>query len=145
DFYYCIKVVELVLLFLREWGLEDIERLVCYFIASAAKWHHLEPAPKLSAGALDRLLRYRWPGNVRELENCMESAVVLSEGEIQAEHLPLADVSRKDTVEMPALGAIGAPAAPKKETAIMSLAEIERRQILGVLELVKGNRTAAAK
>src|SRR2546430_127770 len=114
-----------------------------HFVAQAAKRHRLEPAPKLSAGALERLLAYRWPGNVRELENCMESAVVLCDGEILAEHLPLPDVSRKDTLEIPAIGAAAVPV--KKDTAIMSLAEIERRHILGVLELVKGNRTAAAK
>ena len=91
DLYYRIKVVELVLPPLRERGGEDIERLTRHFIAASAKRHRL-PLPRLSGAALERLKRYRWPGNVRELENCIESAVVLCEGEILEEHLPLPKV-----------------------------------------------------
>ncbi len=137
DLYYRIKVVEIVLPPLRDRGPDDIERLARHFVAAAARKHHLDPAPRLSPAALDRLKRYRWPGNVRELENCIESAVVLCEGEILAEHLPLPDVERSRP-EPP-------PAGETKVTAIMSLKEIERRHILSVLEVVKGNRTAAAK
>ncbi|HEY0093469.1 MAG TPA: sigma-54 dependent transcriptional regulator, partial [Archangium sp.] len=93
DLYYRIKVVELVLPPLRERGGEDIERLTRHFIAASAKRHRL-PMPRLSPSALERLKRYRWPGNVRELENCIESAVVLSEGEILEEHLPLPSAER---------------------------------------------------
>jgi Nif-specific regulatory protein len=141
DLYYRIKVVELVLPPLRERGGEDIERLARHFIASAARRHRL-PQPRLSATALERLKRYRWPGNVRELENCIESAVVLSEGEILEEHLPLPKVV--DAASAP-------PSTETREAAegglgdVLPLAEVEKRHILRVLELVKGNRTAAAK
>jgi Nif-specific regulatory protein len=137
DLYYRIKVVELVLPPLRERGADDIERLARHFVATAAKRHRLEQ-PRLSAGALARLKSYRWPGNVRELENCIESAVVLSEGEILAEHLPLPTVDR---------GAQPSEAAAVEVdlSGLLPLAEVERRYVLRVLELVKGNRTAAAK
>ncbi|MET0404532.1 MAG: sigma 54-interacting transcriptional regulator [Cystobacter sp.] len=135
DLYYRIKVVELVLPPLRERGGEDIERLARHFIASAARRHRLLQ-PRLSAAALERLKRYRWPGNVRELENCIESAVVLSEGEILEEHLPLPQVL--DTPSVPAFPAAG-------DEDLLPLAEVEKRHILSVLERVKGNRTAAAK
>jgi Nif-specific regulatory protein len=140
DLYYRIKVVEMVLPPLRERGGEDIERLARHFVATAAKRHHLEP-PKLSAAALERLKTYRWPGNVRELENCIESAVVLSEGEILEEHLPL------PTMDRGAAGPATSPEAPAPTGApgLLPLAEVERRHILRVLESVKGNRTAAAK
>ena len=141
DLYYRIKVVELVLPPLRERGGEDIERLTRHFIAASAKRHRLPP-PRLSGVALERLKRYRWPGNVRELENCIESAVVLCEGEILEEHLPLPKV-------------VGAPLAPVEagEAAVaeggtgelLPLAEVEKRHILRVLDSVKGNRTAASK
>jgi Nif-specific regulatory protein len=139
DLYYRIKVVELVLPPLRERGAEDIERLARHFIAASAKRHRL-PWPRLSAAALERLKRYRWPGNVRELENCIESAVVLCEGEILEEHLPLPKV-------------VGAPLALAESPAealegsgeLLPLAEVEKRHILRVLDSVKGNRTAAAK
>ena len=36
------------------------------------------------------MVAYPWPGNVRELQNCMERAVILSEGDtIHARHLSL--------------------------------------------------------
>ena len=94
----------------------------------------------MNALALERLKRYRWPGNVRELENCIESAVVLCEGEILEEHLPLPTMDR---AAAPATGV--ETAAPTAATGLLPLAEVERRHILRVLESVKGNRTAAAK
>jgi Nif-specific regulatory protein len=137
DLYYRIKVVELVLPPLRERGGDDIERLARHFVATAAKRHRLDP-PRLSTAALERLKAYRWPGNVRELENCIESAVVLCEGEILEEHLPLPTVDRAAPSSSEATASPGA-------AGLLPLAEVERRHILRVLESVKGNRTAAAK
>ncbi|MFY2559881.1 sigma 54-interacting transcriptional regulator [Corallococcus terminator] len=149
DLYYRIKVVEVVLPPLRERGAEDIERLARHFVAAVARRHRLPP-PRLSPLALERLKRYRWPGNVRELENCIESAVVLCEGEILEEHLPLPDMDR-----LPSSGtAPQSMADPARTTAtpsssadahLLPLAEVERLHILRVLDSVKGNRTAAAK
>jgi Nif-specific regulatory protein len=140
DLYYRIKVVEVVLPPLRERGGDDIERLARHFLATAARRHRLR-VPRLSEAALERLKSYRWPGNVRELENCIESAVVLCEGEILEEHLPLPSVER---AAAPAAEA-GEPVAAGGSPALLPLAEVERRHILRVLETVKGNRTAAAK
>src|SRR5258708_6743608 len=39
-----------------------------------------ECIPRLTDGALDRLLSYPWPGNVRELIACLEQATLLSPG-----------------------------------------------------------------
>jgi Nif-specific regulatory protein len=89
DLYYRIKVVELTLPTLRERGPDDIERLSRHFTAVAARKHHLAEEPPLSPGALSQLKAWHWPGNVRELENCIESAVVLCDGEILVEHLSL--------------------------------------------------------
>ncbi|KFE70490.1 sigma-54-dependent Fis family transcriptional regulator [Hyalangium minutum] len=141
DLYYRIKVVEMVLPPLRERGGEDIERLARHFVATAAKRHRLE-TPRLSAAALERLKTYRWPGNVRELENCVESAVVLCEGEILEEHLPLPTVDRG--APAPATGSTE-PTVSANPAGLLPLAEVERHHILRVLESVKGNRTAAAK
>ena len=138
DLYYRIKVVEMVLPPLRERGGDDIERLARHFVATAAKRHRLEQ-PRLSRAALERLKSYRWPGNVRELENCIESAVVLSEGEILEEHLPLPTVDRAS----PQAGE--APHTVVEPSGLLPLAEVERLHVLRVLEAVKGNRTAAAK
>ena len=40
---------------------------------------------RLSDGAMDKLAAYSWPGNVRELQNCMERAVILSDGGVIAD------------------------------------------------------------
>lgn len=39
----------------------------------------------LSGKAMDRLLQYSWPGNIRELQNCIERAVIVSDGSILRE------------------------------------------------------------
>jgi len=132
DLYYRIRVVEVAVPPLRERGAEDIERLARHFLALAAQKNRLEPVPRLTPTALERLKKYRWPGNVRELEHCMESAAVLCEGEVLPEHLALPGA---EVAASPARGA----------GAMATLAEAERRHIAGVMETLGGNRTAAAK
>ncbi|MFZ5441238.1 MAG: sigma-54-dependent Fis family transcriptional regulator [Myxococcota bacterium] len=138
DLYYRIKVVELVLPALRSRGPEDIERLARHFIAQATKRHHLSKEPYLSHEALERLKAWHWPGNVRELENCVESAVVLCEGEVLPEHLPLPEAGK-------VFASTPTPMPGVKDAPVSTLAEVERRHILAVLERAKGNRTQAAK
>ena len=137
DLYYRIKVVELMLPPLRERGPEDLERIARHFIATSTRKHHVAQEPRLSTPALDRLKGYQWPGNVRELENCIESAVVLCDGDILPEHLPLPETSRLPAPPVTL-------AANGRET-VVTLAEVERRHILSVLERADGNRTLAAK
>jgi Nif-specific regulatory protein len=135
DLYYRIKVVELLLPALRERGPEDLERLARHFVASASKRHRLA-APRLTPAAVDRLRAYHWPGNVRELENCIESAVVLCEGEILPEHLPLPELQKSArSRELPTVSE-GRP---------LTLAEVERHHVLHLLERSRNNRTLAAK
>ena len=138
DLYYRIKVVELGLPPLRARGPEDIERLARHFIAQATKRHHLSKEPHLSLEALERLKAWHWPGNVRELENCVESAVVLCEGEVLAEHLPLPDAGKHSSLPPP-------PSTIATNAPVATLAEVEKRHVLSVLERAKGNRTLAAK
>lgn len=131
DLYYRIKVVELRLPALRDRGAEDIERLARHFIAQATRRHHLPAEPSLDPAALARLKAWRWPGNVRELENCIESAVVLCDGSLRPEHLPLPERA--------------ASQAPEDATRLKTLAEVERAHILDLLQRAAGNRTTAAR
>jgi DNA-binding NtrC family response regulator len=56
----------------------------------------------LSPGAMDELVAYRWPGNVRELQNCIERAVIMSDGDvIQPRHLSLTSNQIERAVEPP--------------------------------------------
>jgi len=57
----------------------DIILLADHFMAKYVE-ENGKTATKLSNEAVDLLTRYSWPGNVRELENCIERAVLLSEG-----------------------------------------------------------------
>ncbi|MFQ5650571.1 MAG: sigma-54-dependent transcriptional regulator [bacterium] len=81
------------------------------------------------------LKHYHWPGNVRELRNIVERAVILcDEPWITSEHLPgqlLPDAAQPIAATLPG--------------ADWSLAELERRHILWVLEQVAGNKAEAVR
>ncbi len=95
DLYFRLCVFPVRVPSLRE-RLSDIPLLATHFLQSAAS-EQGKTAPTLSSDALVALQRYRWPGNVRELENCLERAVILTEGNvIDVRHLNLpADVEQE--------------------------------------------------
>jgi two-component system, NtrC family, response regulator HydG len=87
---------------------------------------------RISAGAVDLLLRHRWPGNVRELEKAIERAVVLASGEeIVAEDLPPALLGKADA---------GAGTSPGR-----TLADVEKAHILATLHEQAWNQARAAE
>jgi two-component system response regulator HupR/HoxA len=75
DLFYRVNVLKLTVPPLRE-RVADIPRLAAHFIKK--HWRSTVPAPRLSQGALARLVAYPWPGNIRELENEMERMLVLA-------------------------------------------------------------------
>ena len=74
DLFYRIDVINLSLSPLRERS-EDIPQLCEHFIGKLAKKFD-RTAPKLAAGAIERLKQWHWPGNLRELENRIAELVV---------------------------------------------------------------------
>ncbi|RMG09064.1 MAG: sigma-54-dependent Fis family transcriptional regulator [Planctomycetota bacterium] len=92
-----------------------------------------------SPGAIQKLLAYRWPGNIRELSNCIERAVALSTREVLLEE-DLPDAVRSYRPAPEKLASEHAPAE-----ALLTLAELERRYILQVLEVTGGNKARAAR
>ncbi|MEW6682465.1 MAG: sigma-54 dependent transcriptional regulator [Nitrospirota bacterium] len=88
DLFFRLNVVTISLPPLRE-KKEDIPLLADFFLRRAC--HSVKkPLMKISAEAVEHLMRYHWPGNVRELGNLIERAVVLARGaEITPEDLPL--------------------------------------------------------
>ena len=67
----------------------DIPLLARYFVERFCRDLKKRPLA-LSPAALEQLLSYRWPGNVRELQNCIERAVILTDGDtILPRHLNL--------------------------------------------------------
>jgi transcriptional regulator with PAS, ATPase and Fis domain len=75
DLFYRVNVLKLTVPPLRE-RVSDIPRLAQHFVKK--HWRGGRPAPRLSQGALARLVAYPWPGNIRELENEMERMLVLA-------------------------------------------------------------------
>jgi transcriptional regulator with GAF, ATPase, and Fis domain len=86
DLYYRLNVVPIFLPPLRE-RREDIPALARFFLERYSEENRRE-TPELTTEVMKMLLGYDWPGNVRELENCIERAVVLSEGaDLRAEQV----------------------------------------------------------
>jgi DNA-binding NtrC family response regulator len=131
DLFYRLNVIQLVLPPLRD-RREDIPALAEHFLGRAAG--KLGRPLRLSAAALERLLRYPWPGNVRELENAIERAAILARREsVEPDDLPPHVTAGLQLGPSPAL--------PRQ----ISLAEAERVHILQTLERVGGNHSAAAE
>jgi two-component system, NtrC family, response regulator AtoC len=129
DLFYRLKVISLHLPPLRE-RKEDIPLLIHEFIRHF-NTEHGKSVERLSAEALDVMLRHEWPGNVRELRNVIENLVVFSRsGEIDVDDLP----TELFAVEKQSVSSLGA----------MPMAELERRAILEALQRNGGNRLQTA-
>jgi two-component system response regulator AtoC len=138
DLYYRINALQLELPPLRD-RREDIPLLAKHFAA---------PKP-IADDALGLLSKHDWPGNVRELKHVIERALLIGgEPDIVAADLPAevlaAPVPPGITVSGGAASA-AASVAPPAPVATRGLKEIEREQILAVLEQVRWHRGKAAE
>ena len=130
DLFYRLNVFPVEIAPLRE-RKEDIPQLVTYFVRrSAAKFG--KTISTISERTQAALQAYHWPGNIRELDNVIERGVILS-------HDGILRVDEALEMHPPELVRDDEPA---------SLAEIERRHILEVLERtawrIEGKDGAAA-
>jgi Nif-specific regulatory protein len=141
DLYYRLRVVQIEMPPLRQRGRQDLMQLVDHFVEAAAK-RHGRRVDRITEEAMAMLLGYGWPGNVRELENCLESAVIFSDGEISPSTLPLPQQGR--TRKIRALGS-QTDAPPDRFVDEPSLAELEARYIAWLLGQYDGNRSACAR
>ncbi len=135
DLFYRINVVRIDVPPLRERH-ADIVLLARHFLARAAA-RAGRPLPTLAPAAAEKLLAYEWPGNVRELENCIESAVAVSDGpELNVSDLPakLRDFQSQRVV-----------LAADSSQDLVTLAELSQRYLNRVLTLLSGNKTRAAQ
>lgn len=80
DLYYRLNVVNIHIPPLRE-RKEDIPLLAAAFVKEFAKENEKQ-VEGIDPKARSLLYNYSWPGNVRELRNCLESAVVMSKGNV---------------------------------------------------------------
>jgi transcriptional regulator with PAS, ATPase and Fis domain len=87
----------------------------------------------MTRDAIAALQSYHWPGNIRELRNVLERAVLLMKGtEITAAHLHF-DMANQSLD------------SGNDDEPLLTLAEMERRHILRVLEAERFNIDRAAK
>jgi DNA-binding NtrC family response regulator len=88
DLYFRLSVFPIQIPPLRERG-DDVLILAHHFVERFCKDLNKKPLT-LSPTAIEDLKAYAWPGNVRELQNCIERAVILTEGDsIHQRHLNL--------------------------------------------------------
>jgi DNA-binding NtrC family response regulator len=131
DFYFRLKVITLHIAPLRE-RREDIRPLCDFFIRQFSQENGLPPIT-LAADAESVMENYDWPGNVRELRNLIEHLVLLKNGK----EIAIEDLREHLHVDSPEEGILIPVGA--------TLADVEKKYILGTLEAHKGNRTHAAK
>jgi len=104
----------------------------------------------ISEEALRHLMAYSWPGNRRELENVLERASILGEGgaRIEAEAFEWLNVRRAGNRESLETGvkrlAESRFQAEAQSEPLLTLEELEKRQVLRALEVTNQNRTRAA-
>ena len=144
DLYFRLSVFPITIPPLRDRP-DDISMLATHFIERFSRDQNKKPL-MLAPSAVEELQAYPWPGNVRELQNCIERAVILTEGDtIHARHLSL-------TSKQPAPAAVddspwlqidlsGTLAGATQRI----VAEVERRKIEQALKEAAGNRAKAAE
>jgi DNA-binding NtrC family response regulator len=146
DLYFRLSVFPITIPPLRDRP-GDIPLLGRYFIERYCRELKKRPLV-LAPDAIDAMLAYGWRGNVRELQNCIERAVILTEGDtIHARHLNLManlDASATQPSQTTAWDGIdlsGTLADASKRV----LAEVERRKISQALKEASGNAGRAAE
>ena len=158
DLYWRLNVLSLSVCPLRE-RKEDIPMLAEHFLEKYAVPLRIEQ-PAVSDKTMELLMAYDWPGNVRELQNCIYSAITISDGlSIEPSDLPkriYLDSKSPDSgrvASAPASSPLSCLTKEDKGGAGVSLAEIaaeatakaEREAISRALLEAGGNREKAAE
>lgn len=128
DLFYRINTLHVELPPLRE-RQDEILPLAEHFVKAYAEKYHRE-VDSISSQAQKVLLSHRWSGNVRELQNCIEKAVILSDGA----ELMLDDIQLQ----------IVEPQTPVSQD-LETLDEAEERAIRSAMTKHEGNLSLVAK
>ena len=130
DLYYRINTVHIALPPLRE-RKEDIVPLAERFLGRFAEKYH-RPVSGLDFSAQAALENGWWSGNIRELQNCIEKAVILSEGNL----LKASDLDFSTSLRSGRNDREESPVIPS---------EVEESKIREAMARCNGNISAAAK
>jgi DNA-binding NtrC family response regulator len=146
DLYFRLSVFPISIPPLRERP-GDIQMLARSFIERFCRDLN-KKALALAPSAIDELLAYSWRGNVRELQNCIERAVILTEGDtIHARHLNLSAhtdpvvAASEDDDPWSQIDLSGTMAEASRRVLI----DMERRKITQALKEASGNVGIAAE
>ena len=135
DLFYRINTVHIALPSLRE-RRDDIVPLAERFLLRFAEKYH-RPLTGLSPEAAGLLKAQRWNGNIRELQNCIEKAVIMSEGKF---------LTGKDLqLDAKAAGESAGMAVGHAERSEESSGRSEEALVREAMERSMGNISAAAK
>lgn len=131
DLFYRISVFQIHLPPLRE-RVMDIEPLTQHFLQSFAIKTN-KRITSVSKEFLEALKLHHWNGNIRELKNAIERSVILSDGELGIESLPMELQNNSKS------------AKNGKSLSAFDLASAEKIHIQKVLNYANGNKTETAK
>jgi DNA-binding NtrC family response regulator len=137
DLFYRLSVVTLRVPALSE-RRSDIPLLADRFLRTASE--RMEGRVfRLDEETMKILVAYDWPGNVRELESAIEHAALRARGnELMPQDLP-------EKLQSPELKAAAQSPLTALYGDLPSLAELERRYLVYVLDTMSGNRSRAAE
>lgn len=130
DLYYRINTMHLHLPALRH-RQDEIAPLAQMFIKKYAE-RYGRLVEGISADAIELLKSHSWSGNIRELQNCIEKAVILSEGAI----LNSADIELPQSIVVP---------AESKNSGDQTLEETQEQAIRAAMVRFGGNLSMVAK
>ena len=141
DLYFRLSVFPITIPPLRERP-EDVPILARHFAERFSR--DMKKPITLAPSAIDELQKYRWPGNVRELQNCIERAVILSEGDsIHARHLNLS-LHAPATADPPSPWTNFDLSGTLSDVTRRALSEVERRKIELALKEAGADKGRAA-
>lgn len=154
DLYHRLRVFTIDVPPLRS-RIEDIPRLASYFVEMFSQ-HSGTGKPVITPEAMELLCGYNWPGNVRELQNCIQQAVILSQGyPVLPHHITKvlnATIYKTETIrETPKYEELASLLrnylvsyhGPSAHTEILET--VEKTLIAEALRMKKGNQTHAAR
>ena len=144
DLFYRLAVFPIHLPPLRERP-GDVRRLAEHFLDALNREHGATKS--IPPHTLKILETHAWPGNVRELRNTLERAYILAEQEITPGCIRF-EGSRPGVEPAAHQSATAGSTSPSNRpggTGLLSLKEVERRQILRVLQDLDQDKKAAAK
>ena len=137
DLFYRLSVVTLRVPTLSE-RRTDIPLLAERFLHLASERVGRGPF-RFGEETIRTLVAYDWPGNVRELESAVEHAALRARGdEITPDNLPA-------KLQSPEIRAASQSPLTALYGDLPSLAELERRYVVHVLDSMSGNRSRAAE